>query len=76
MNTIAITSNGAIVNQVWVNDFATRTSKLAHAGNIDTICGDMELPEGVDFDEHYDSLEKLNADLSDFSFSEEAEYPS
>jgi hypothetical protein len=75
MTTIAITDNGNITGQVWYNDDMKQTSELVHAGHIDTICGDMDLPEGVDFDEHYPGLESLNADICGFSFTEEAEYP-
>lgn len=75
MITSAITTNGNINGQVWLNDNATQTSKLVRACDIAEICGDMDLPEGVEFDEHYENLEALNADLYDFTFTNEAEYP-
>ena len=71
MTTNAITTNGIETGKVWVNDFATQTSTLANAGDIAEIIGDISSEE---LDNQYDSLEALNADLVDFSFTEEAEY--
>lgn len=70
MTTTAITSNGNIIGQVWMNDNATQTSKLVRACDIAEIC-DMSEDE---LNNEYAELDALNDDLADFTFTEDPEY--
>lgn len=70
MTTIAITTNGNIIGQTWMNDNATQTSKLVRSSDIAEIC-DMSEEE---LNNEYSSLHALNADLCDFTFSESPEF--
>ena len=70
MTTIAITTNGNITGQVWMNDNATQTSKIVRSSDIAEIC-DMSEEE---LNDEYADLAALNADLADFTFSESPEF--
>jgi uncharacterized protein CbrC (UPF0167 family) len=71
MTTIANTSNGTVTGQVWLNDNATQTSWLVRSSDIAEIVGEMSEEE---LNNEYSTLAALNADLADFTFSEDAEF--